>query len=462
MIAGQYRSERRRSLSWPSAALIALVLLVSAAAAQTGIPPTLDLRTAVQRSIDGNPITKISESKVRIAEWKIREARTGTLPTVSFTQSVVGSNNPVFVFGSLLEQGRFGPSNFSIDSLNKPDSLVNFRSQVNLQLPLFDQRQTKSRVSAASIAKRQAELVAEETRQRLRFDVVRTYFGVILDRGMVNVSTEAVKTADANRKKTRDMVDVGMTTEADLLAAEVEFANAGQRKLESESKLVTTLAALNIAIGEKPDLVHVLAGELTEKFFPVEDQEELIRIALESRPDYQRVVLGLESSRVQIRSAKDTSLPRIDVYSNLGYSSPYVANGSSDYTIGASLTYTLFDPGRKARIAQAAEGEVLAGLEREVLGDQIRLEVIRSLQAFKTSDAKIRVSIKSIAQAEEALRIVEDRYKGGLTTFNEVLRAGLAVTKAKQDLLTTRYEYYISYAQILLATGRLNDVRWFE
>lgn len=456
------RPKRRLISSWFPASLAAIAFLVSAADAQTGIPPTLDLRTAVQRSIDGNPITKISESKVRIAEWKIREARTGTLPTVSFTQSVVGSNNPVFVFGSLLEQGRFGPSNFSIDSLNKPDSLVNFRSQVNLQLPLFDQRQTKSRVSAASIAKRQAELAAEETRQRLRFDVVRTYFGVILDRGMVNVSTEAVKTADANRKKTRDMVDVGMTTEADLLAAEVEFANAGQRKLETESKLVTTLAALNIAIGEKPDLVHALAGELTEKFFPVEDQEELIRIALESRPDYQRVVLGLESSLVQIRSAKDTSLPRIDVYSNLGYSSPYVANGSSDYTIGASLTYTLFDPGRKARIAQAAEGEVLAGLEREVLGDQIRLEVIRSLQAFKTSDAKIRVSIKSIAQAEEALRIVEDRYKSGLTTFNEVLRAGLAVTKAKQDLLTTRYEYYISYAQILLATGRLNDVRWFE
>jgi len=462
MISGQFRSERRRSISWPSAALIAFVLLVSAASAQTGIAPTLDLRTAVQRSLDGNPITKISESKVRIAEWKIREAKRGTLPTVSFTQSVVGSNNPVFVFGSLLEQGRFGPSNFSIDSLNKPDSLINFRSQVNLQLPLFDQRQTKSRVSAASIVKRQSELAAEETRQRLRFDVVRTYFGVILDRGMVNVSTEAVKTADANRKKTRDMVDVGMTTEADLLAAEVEFANAGQRKLETESKLVTTLAALNIAIGEKPDLAHVLAGELTEKFFPVEDQEELIRIALESRPDYQRVILGLEGSRVQIRSAKDSSLPRIDVYSNLGYSSPYVANGSSDYTVGASLTYTLFDPGRKARIAQAAEGEVLAGLEREVLADQIRLEVIRSLQAFKTSDAKIRVSIKSIAQAEEALRIVEDRYKSGLTTFNEVLRSSSAVTKAKQDLLATRYEYYISYAQILLATGRLNDVRWFE
>lgn len=456
------RPKRRLLSLWFPASLAAIAFLVSAAAAQTGIPPTLDLRTAVQRSIDGNPITKISESKVKIAEWKIREAKTGTRPTVSFTQSVVGSNNPVFVFGSLLEQGRFGPSNFSIDSLNKPDSLVNFRSQVNLHLPLFDQRQTRSRVSAASIAKRQAELAAEETRQRLRFDIVRNYFGVVLDRGMVNVSTEAMKTADANRKKTRDMVDVGMTTEADLLAAEVEFANAGQRKLESESKLVTTLAALNIAIGEKPDLVPVLAGELTEKFFPVEDQDELIRIALESRPDYQRVVLGLEGSRVQIRSAKDSSLPRIDVYSNLGYSSPYVANGSSDYTVGASLTYTLFDPGRKARIAQAAEGEVLAGLEREVLGDQIRLEVIRSLQAFKTSDAKIRVSVKSIAQAEEALRIVEDRYRNGLTTFNEVLRAGLAVTKAKQDLLTTRYEYYISYAQILLATGRLNDVRWFE
>jgi outer membrane protein TolC len=445
-----------------SVAAAALLSFVSPVRSQIGLSPKLDLRTAVDKAIDGNPVTKIADSQVKIAEAKIRESSMGTRPSISFSQSMVGSNNPVFVFGSLLEQGRFGPSNFSINSLNNPNGLINFRTQINAQMPLFDQRQTRSRVSLAEVGKRQSVLMAEAARQQLRFDVITTYYGVILERNLVKVTADAVKTAEANRKKTEDMVEVGMTTEADLLAAEVELANAGQRKLEAESQLVTTLASLNLTIGEKPELDRELTGDLSERFFPVEDQSELIGIALQNRPDYQRVLLDVEKSRLQIKTVRDQRLPRVDAFGNFGYSSPYIANGSTDYTIGVNLTYSLFDAGRKARTEQAVEGEVLAVLERDNLANQIRLDVIRSLQAFKTSDAKIRVAIKSIAQAEEALRIVEDRYKSGLTTFNEVLRSSSALVRAKQDLLTTQYEYFVSFARLLLATGRLYDVRWFD
>ena len=440
----------------------ALLSFASPARSQTGLLPRLDLRTAVDKAIEGNPVTKSADSRVKIAEAKIRESAAGNKPSVNFSQSVVRSNNPVFVFGSLLEQGRFGPSNFEINSLNNPNGLVNFRTQVNAQMPLFDQRQTSSRVSLAEIGRRQSVLMAEAARQQLRFEVIRTYYGVILERNLVNVTEAAVITAEANRKKTGDMVDVGMTTEADLLAAEVEFAGSGQRKLEAEGQLITTLASFNLTIGEKPDLEHHFAGDLSERFFPVEDQAELIRLAFENRPDYQRALLDVEKSRVQLKSVRDQRLPRVDAFGNFGYSSPYIANGSSDYTLGVNLTYSLFDPGRKARKEQAVEGEVLAGFERDELANQIRLDVIRSLQAFKTSGAKIRVSIKSIAQAEEALRIIDDRYKFGLTTFNEVLRANSALVRARQDLMTTRYEYYVSFARLLLATGRLDDVRWFD
>ena len=207
---------------------------------------------------------------------------------------------------------------------------------------------------------------------------------------------------------------------------------------------------------------HQLAGDLSERFFPVEDLAELTRLAFENRPDFRRALLDVEKSRLQLKSARDQRLPRVDAFGNFGYSSPYIANGSSDYTLGVNLTYSLFDPGRKARNEQAVEGEVLAGFERDDLANKIRLDVIRSQQAFKTSEAKIRVSIKSIGQAEEALRIIDDRYKFGLTTFNEVLRANSALIRARQDLMTTRYEYYISFARLLLATGRLDDVSWFD
>ena len=104
----------------------------------------------------------------------------------------------------------------------------------------------------------------------------------------------------------------------------------------------------------------------------------------------------------------------------------------------------------------------MAELEKQNLANQISLGVVRALQSYKTARAKIQVSIKSIAQADEALRIVQDRYKFGLTTFNEVLRAEAALVRSRHNLLTARSEYYISYASVLLATGRLNDVRLFD
>lgn len=438
------------------------LILLSSAIAQNGLGPGLDLKTAVEQAIETNPLTKSADSRVKIAEAKIRESKAGRLPFVQFTQSAVQSNNPVFVFGSLLEQGRFGPANFSIDSLNDPKGLLNLRSLINAQMPIFDQRQTPARISRSRFAKQQAELMAEAARQQLRFEVIKNYYGVILGREMVKVADDASRTAEANRKRSKDMVEVGMTTDADLLAAEVEISIAAQNRLEAEGQLITTLASLNISIGDKPDLDHALSGELRERFFPAGDQDELIRQAMENRPDYQRSLLELESSRVRIKAVRDERLPRVDAFANFGYSSPYIANGSTDHTVGISLSYTLFDAGRKARVEQAAEEEALAGFERENLANQIKLDVIRSLQTFRTAEAKIKVSVKSISKAEEALRIVEDRYKNGLSTFNEVLRAGTALVRAKQDLLSNRYEYYVGFARLMLATGRLNDVSWFD
>lgn len=451
-----------RRLAMSLAALWLMIFLSGAAASQNIFPTRLDLETAVEKALTDNPQTRKTEAEIKIAEARIAEAKTGKSPFLEFSQTVIGGNNPVFVFGSRLEQGRFGASNFAIDSLNNPNPLINFRSQINAQMPLFDRKQTRSRIAQAEIGKSQTDLQAEAVRQRLRFEVIRNYYGAVLGIEMLAVNEEAVRSAEANCKKTKDMVEVGMTTDADFLAADVELANARQQQLEAESSLITTFAALNITLGDKPDLARELKGELTERYFPLEEQAQLIGIALENRPDYKLAELAVEKSREQTLAIKNQKLPQVNAFGNFGYSSPYIANGSTDYTVGVSLNYTLFDAGRKRRIEQAATGETVAELERENLADQIRLEVIRAAQSYKTARAKIQVSVKTIAQAEEVLRIQQDRYKFGLTTFNEVLRGEAALVRAKHNLLTARYEYLVSYASVLLATGRLTGVSAFE
>ena len=445
--------------------LILGIFIFSAAPifAQSIVPPKLNLESAVEKVLENNPQTKMTEKGIKIAELKIDEAKLSKKPFVQFTSSVTGGNNPVFVFGSRLEQGRFGASNFAIDSLNHPNPIVNFRSVVTAQKSLYDQKQTASRITQAQIGKSQAELQAEFVRQQLRFNVIRTYYGTVLAKEMLKVSDMAINSAKENSKKAKDLFEVGMVTDADYLVAEVEVANTNQQKLEAESNLFTTKAALNILLGEKPELEREFTDDLTEKYFPMEERDELIRIALENRPEYQKAALAIQTNREQKKAViNKQKLPEVNAFGNFGYSSPYLANGSTDFTVGVSLTYTLFDAGKKNQLEQATESESIAELEKENLANQIRLEVIRAEQNFKTSRAKILVSVKSIDQANEALRIIYDRYKFGLMTFNELVRAENALVRAKSSLLIARYEYYTAYASVLLATGRLNDVRLFK
>ena len=75
-----------------------------------------------------------------------------------------------------------------------------------------------------------------------------------------------------------------------------------------------------------------------------------------------------------------------------------------------------------------------------------------------TSITNSAVAASAVNQAEETLRIVNDRHGVGLTTITEVLRSQTALLRARLSLLAARYDYYVGYAQTLLATGLLTDV----
>lgn len=430
--------------------------------AQSDLPTRLDLKTAVDRAVENDPQISGTRAVVRIAEAKITEAKAARMPSVQLGQSITRSNNPVFVFGSLLEQGRFTSTNFALDALNRPNGLTNFRSVIDVKLPVFDQWKTRSRISRAGIERDRADLQTELIGQRLRFEIIRTYFGAVLADELLKATDAAVSSAKENSRNAKNMVEVGMVAESDSLVADVELARVQQQHLEAESVAFTTRAALNIAIGNEPNVRTELAGNLFERYFPSEEQDELIRIAKERRPDYQQAQLAVDDNREQTRTARNERLPRVDAFASVGYSSPYVTNGSSDYTVGVNLSYTLFDPGRKARIAQSTFAESASQSEKDRLANQITLEVITALQNYRTSRSKILVSIKAVTQAEEARRILRDRYHSALSTFEAVLSAEASVLRAKHDLFKARYEYYVGYASILLATGRLNDVSVFN
>ena len=453
------------------AILLALILLanpllaVSASAqdavGQSAIAEALTLPLAVELALRSNPLTRATAAGREFAKALTDEARASRLPQLQVSETWANGNNPVFVFGSLLEQGRFTAQNLALATLNNPDPLTNFRFGVTLKAPLFDQWQAATKIKRARLAEQQAAAQSTQIEQQVRFETLKAFYGLLLSIEKKQVAADAVRLAEADVKLSRDRFEAGTSVASDLLAAQVQLAEARQQAIESDGDIATAEAALNTALGLPVNTPRRINGELRQRLFELGTQDELIRLATEHRPDLARSALAANSAEVQVRGARNEYLPRVDVFATAGASRYNWINGSGDYVVGASVTFNLFDGGRNARIAQARSAASMASSEREHLQNRISLEVVRAYQHFISARERLQVAEQSIGQATEALRIVKDRYQEGLTTITEVLRSETTLTRARLSLLALRYEYYVGYAGVRLATGRLTDVQTF-
>lgn len=421
----------------------------------------MTLPLAVEVALKTNPMTRAAGFGREMADAQIEEARAGRMPLLQVSENFAAGNNPVFVFGSLLEQGRFAQRNFDLLRLNNPDPISNFRTSLSFRMPVFDQRQTATRIERSKLGRQMADKQTTLIEQQIRFATLKGYYDLLLAEARKEVADEAVKMAEADVKRSRDRVETGLAVVSDLLAAEVQLAEFKQQQIESQGEIMTARAALNTAMGLPVNASQKIHGALLEKSFDLPAQEELVRQALENRPDYSRAGLTLASNETAIRGVRGETLPRVDVYANVGVSTHNLTGGSSDYTVGASVTFDLFNAGRKARLAQAQAARSMAESEQQNLANQIRLDVVRAEQQFIAARERLAVASRIISHATEALRIVQDRYNEGLTTITEVLRAETALTKARMNVLAARHDHYIGYGQLLLVTGRLVDVQPF-
>lgn len=169
----------------------------------------------------------------------------------------------------------------------------------------------------------------------------------------------------------------------------------------------------------------------------------------------------MRSSEKKVRGAWGQYLSRVDIFSSYGISGKDLVSGSSDYAIGAGLTYNIFELGREGRLDQARAARSVAVAEQDHLANQIRFEVTRAYQQVLSARERVKVAAGAVEQAQEVMRIVRDRYQTGLTTITEVLQAQTALVRTRLNLLFSRYEYFIGYANLLIAAGRLTDVQPF-
>jgi outer membrane protein len=440
----------------PAAALLLLALAHSLTA------QTLSLRDAAEEALARNPAIVAAVAREQAAAARTAQARAAFLPRIDLSETVTRGNNPVFVFGSLLEQGRFTSQHFDPASLNAPDSLTNYRAAITARFALFDGFQTASAVRQGKNATGRAGVELDEVRQRVRGDVVARFYGLLLAEEKLAVAKEAVKAAEADAATTRDRFEQGLLVESDALAAEVQLAGFRERVIDAEGELAIARAALATLLQHPMDDTITVAGTLPATPFDAPPLDEVVARAMANQSAVKTASSATSDARLHLSAERGSMLPRVDAFGTLGASGASLGRGNSDHTAGLAVTLSVFDHARPARIAAARAGIETARAEESMVGDAARMEAITAWYRLRAAGQTVAVAATAVDQAQSAARIVRDRYEQGLTTITEHLRAQTALLTARFDLLGAQYESAVTRAELLRITGDLTDVDSFR
>ena len=437
-------------------------LLLLAIASRPAGGQTLSLQEAVEETLARNPAIAAAEARQRMAEAREAEARAGWLPRVDITDSVTRGDNPVFVFGSLLEQGEFAARHFDPAFLNSPDDLTNYRAAMTARLPLFDRFRTRNAVRQSRNGVIRAGIELEDARQRMRAATVTRFYGLSVAEERVRLANEVTRMAEADAKATRDRFEQGLLVESDALAADVHLASLRKRVVAADGDLAIARAALATLLQRPLHETIALNGTLPLLRVDSPPLEAAVARAIANRAPMKLAMSEKADAESRLATERANVLPRIDLFGSLGASGGTFSRRNRDHTSGVVVTLDLFDRARPARIAAArAERDAVSAAETSAR-DTVTMESLAAWHRRRVAVETVSVAAAALEQAQSAARIVRDRYEQGLTTITEHLRAQTAFVSARFDLLEAQYETVVAHAELLRATGELSDVDPFR
>lgn len=429
------------------ARFIPLLLWASVLPAQS--PLTLD--EAVRLALEKHPSLEAAAARIKASEARIEQARSGFMPRLSYQESYQRGNNPVYVFGALLTQRQFTEANFNIRSLNRPDALNNFQSQLVADQTLYDFGATKSGIRAASIARQLSDEERKALEQQVISGVARSYHGVTLAREALAVAEEGLKSAEADLKRAQTVRDAGMATDADVLSIQVHVSAMREQQIRRKYDVEIGMAALNEALGLPLDSQHELTSPLTAAK-PATEAPVL------NRAELRQVRLMADLAGEQVKQARAQRLPMIGFRGIFETDrQQFVNKGGANWMIAASLRWSLFDGNRAKQMQKEAEHQAAAARATEKqLQSALSLQVKKARTDLLAAQERINVTEATVAQAEESQRILRNRYSSGLATVTDILRADAAVLDARTRRLAAIYDQRMAAISLDAAAGTLN------
>jgi NodT family efflux transporter outer membrane factor (OMF) lipoprotein len=284
----------------------------------------------------------------------------------------------------------------------------------------------------------------EAVRLSLHAELALDYFelrGLDAERVILDNSVAAFQRA---LELTQNRFAGGIASQADVSLAETQLEATRAQAVDLGARRASLEHAVAVLTGKAPAALQVPSSPLASP--PPDIPMGLPSDLLERRPDIAAAERRLAAANAQVGIAQTAFFPRLLLTATAGFESrsllSWLSGLSTFWSAGPAIAATLFDGGRRRAIsaqAQAGYDETVAAYQETIL---------RSLQEVEDSLATLRVlreeadiQAVAVAAAERSLALATNRYRGGVTSYLEVItaqNAALSNQRAAVSILSRR------------------------
>ena len=385
---------------------------------------------ALEEQVDiSNQTLAVAEAQLRGARAAIGVARAALFPTVTGTASAIGEHQ---------SENRPGVTNPS--SKTRADYLLSL--DASYEFDVWGRIRRNIEASTASAQASAADL--ETARLSIHAELAVDYFvlrGLDAQRQLLDFTITAFERA---LELTINRYNAGIASQIEVLQARTQLENTRAQAIEVGVQRAQFEHAIAILLGKPPAEFSLPPAPITvlPPAIPISLPSEL----LERRPDIAAAERRVAAANAEIGIAQAAFYPTVTLRSIVGLESSSLTNlfswPSALWSLGASAVEIVFDGGRR----QAVTEQTKAAYDATVA--IYRQTVLTAFQGVEDSLSTLRILEEQAAQqakaaqtAEAALLLAINRYKGGITTYLEVVivqNTALTAERVALDLLTRR------------------------
>jgi NodT family efflux transporter outer membrane factor (OMF) lipoprotein len=397
-----------------------------------GDPKLNELEVQVDSS---NETLKIAEANFQQARAAIRFSRASEAPTIGTAPSIAtvrdSAHQPYFP----TSEANNGTGDFTLPL------------DLSYEIDLWGR---VHRAVTASREEAQASAADLETaRLSLHAEVAIDYFEVRSADAQEKLLGDTVSAYSEALDLTKDRFEGGAAPQSDVAQAQTQLDSTRVELTDIVVQRAQYEHALAILIGKPPSAFDLPPIPLnlqppTMPSVPVTLPTQL----LERRPDIVAAERRMAAANEQIGIARAAYYPTLNLAAVAGLEGSSLLNWfnwpSRFWAVGPELSETFFDAGRRRATNESAK----AGYDAAIAN--YRETVLTSFQQVEDNLVVLRVLQTESAQqhdtteaAEEALRIFQNRYAGGVDTYLQVVTSqttALASERNDIDIMRRQFE----------------------